>query len=407
MHQEFRSLERSLPGKPEPAGVAAGAAAVEDVSLSVHCDPAAVESAWRGLEPHSVTSIYQRFDWVETWCRQAAPTIGVTPALVVGSRRGRPLFLLPLGTRSRRLGRVAEWLGGSHVNNGMGVFDRAFAASLDRATARRLFHHVLVALAPVDVVALRNQPFAWQGVDNPLRHLAGRVEDQPVLAIPLQASFEAMIAGQDGARRRKKMRWQENTLAPVGGYRFFKAETHEEADGLFGAFLRQKAVQFAQSGIDNVFAEAGAEPFFRDLIRGAIDRRDPLIELYGLEIDGEIRATFAAGAHDGRVQGYFNGINLDQYQRVSPGELLLYNLVRDSCRRGLGMVDLGVGDERYKASWHAVAERQFATFLPATLRGRAAAALMMGALSVGMRVRRSDAAWAVVKKMRRWVAGRR
>ncbi len=367
VEQPLRSFRSSLPeGRRASAG--APAKDSDDLSLSVHTDPDAIEPVWRELERTAPMSVYQRFDWLRPWCRLAAPALAVEPAIVLGCRHGRPAFLLPLGRRRSPLGALVEWLGGSHVNVGLGLFAPDFLATLDESSVRRLVSTAMQALAPIDVLALRNQPWPWHGQSNPLRHLAGRVDDQSVMAIALPPSINHLLTGPAGARKRKKLRWQENALAPVGGYRFMRAGNAAEATRLFDAFLAQKAAQFAQSGIDNVFADPGTERFFRDLIARSVEIGDPLIELYAIEIDGEIRATFAAGVDRGRVHGYFSGIRLDAFQRISPGELLLFNLVRASCERGLEVLDLGVGDERYKASWLPVCERQFATFLPATLR---------------------------------------
>jgi CelD/BcsL family acetyltransferase involved in cellulose biosynthesis len=377
---------------------------VEDIELSVHAHPGAIEPSWRELECHAVMSVYQRFDWLRPWWTHAARPAGIEPAVVLGTRRGRPLFLLPLARRRTRIGTAVEWMGGSHVNVGVGLFDRELAGALDGTAARRLVGRVLDALAPLDYLCLRNQPEIWQGVANPLRAVAS-MDDQPVMAIALQPDFRSMLAGPHGARKRKKLRWQENSLSRVGGYRFVRAETADEALRLFSAFQSQKERQFAQSGIHNVFAEAGTAAFFRSLITEAASDGNGLIELFGLEIEGEIRATFATGSFRSRMHGYFSGINLDTYQRVSPGELLLYNVIRNACGRGLEILDLGVGEERYKAAWQPVCERQFVTLLPVTARGRLAAAAWSASHRMRLRVRRNDTAWAAVKKVRR-VLGR-
>ncbi|MCC6736054.1 MAG: GNAT family N-acetyltransferase [Bauldia sp.] len=401
MQHDFSPLDRPLVAELTSFDGAVGSADFGEVVLSVHARPEAIESVWRGFEATAVKSVYQRYEWVQAWCEHAAPGLRVEPVIVLGSRRGRPVMILPLGRRKTRGGRVVEWLGCSHVNIGMGVFDRSFAASLDKPGARKLLAAVIAAIAPVDIVALRNQPLHWNGVANPFAALPGRIADQPVLAIALQPEFETMLAGPEGAKKRKKMRWQANALAPAGGHRFIHATDRATALALLDDFLRQKNAQFAEAGITNVFANAGTIDFFRALVVRSLGHAAPLIELYGVEIEGSVRATFAAGIDDGRLHGYFSGMNLDEYQRVSPGELLLGNLIRHSCERGLGVVDLGVGEDRYKSSWHPVREEQFATFLGASARGRLAVTWHALAQSARVRIRANKTAWALVRKIRR------
>lgn len=401
MQHQLRPLDRPLLGDRRPIDDAVASIGFGEVMLSVHARPDAIEGIWRSFETTSLKSVYQRFEWVQAWCEHAAPSLGIEPVIVLGSRRGRPVVILPLGRRRTRSGWVVEWLGGSHVNIGMGLFDRSFAAALDPAGARKLLDDLLRVLAPVDVLALRNQPLHWQGIANPFAGLPGRITDQPVPAIALQPDFETMLAGPEGARRRKKMRWQANTLAPVGGHRFIHATDRETALGLFEDFLRQKQAQFAEAGIANVFADPGTIAFFRSLIVRSLGQSAPLIELYGVEIDGAVRATFAAGIDQGRLHGYFSSMNLDAYQRASPGELLLADLIRRSCERGLGVLDLGVGEDRYKTSWHPVREEQFATFLGASARGRLAVRWFAFAQSARLRIRANRTAWAIFRTIRR------
>lgn len=400
MQQEFRSLESPLAGARSAAVTPSRVTRVDDIVISVHADVSAIEQIWRDLERRTALSVYQRYDWVQSWCNHAAPSLGIEPAVVLGSRHGRPMFLLPFGRRRARGGIEIGWLGCSHVNVALGLFEPDFAAGLDRDLTRALFRRIMQALQPADVLVLENQPESWHGVANPLRHLKGSVDDQPVLAIPLAADFNTLL----NSRKRKKLRWQENALAPVGGYRFFRAEDRVAAKAVFATFLAQKEQQLASLGIDNAFGDRGTAEFFRSLINQSVDKCDPVIQLYGVEIDGAIRATFGGGVFQGRFYGYFSGISLDEYQRVSPGELLLYHLVRDCCERGYEVLDLGVGEERYKAAWSPVRERQFATYLAASTKGRAIAAFLLALHGAKLRIRQNDTAWRMAKRVRQWKA---
>ena len=400
MPQEFRSLESSLAGSWRRVASTATTAQGGDVAISVHSDPVAIEQLWRELERRAAISVYQRFDWVQPWCKHATKSLGIEPAIVLGSQRGGPVFILPLGKKRTGLGIEASWLGCSHVNIGLGIFDPGYAATLDRSGTRRLFRQIAKVLAPVDYIALRNQPEIWADARNPLVDVGNKVNDQPVLAIRLQSDFDAIVS----PRRRKKLRWQANRLAPVGGYRFFRAADRAQAAGVFDAFLAQKDQQFAKLGIDNVFDDRGTVDCFRAMIDRSFDHEAPIIELFGLDIDGETRATFAAGAHNGRVHGYFSGISLDEFQHVSPGELLLHNLVQASSQQGHHTLDLGVGEERYKLSWSPTLEHQFSSYLAISMSGRIAIALRIVAQVVRVRIRRNDTAWRIAKRLRQWRA---
>lgn len=398
--QQFQSMDAVLKGVPVATQAVELPATAEDLVVTVHSDPAAIEQIWRALEARAAIAVYQRYDWVLPWCRHAAPSLGVEPLIVLGSRRGRPAFILPLGRRRCRTGREVSWLGCSHVNIAMGLFDPDFASALDADFVRGMFDRVAAAVAPVDFFTLHNQPAEWLGIANPLRQLDGCMADQPVIAIPLATTFDAML----NQRKRKKHRWQVNTLASVGGYRFFRAETRDEALRILEIFLAQKEEHFARMGVDNVFADPGTVACYRSMIVESFKQREPIIQLYALEIAGEIRATFAAGVHQDREHGFFSGISFDDYQRVSPGDLLLYNLIKEACESGRRTLDLGVGEERYKSAWSPVSEEQFRTLLPVTLKGRLSVFMLRQMHRLKLRIRSDDTRWQRAKRFRAWAA---
>lgn len=396
MQQQLRSITSPITTARSAAGLSLANAGFDDISLTVHSDVAAIEHVWRTLENVSPASIYQRFKWILAWCEHAAPALGIEPAVVIGHRGDQPVFLLPLGRQHRRLGIEVAWLGCSHSNIGMGLFEPGFLNSLGSNAIDGLFAHVVKALHPVDVLALRNQPFSWAGTDNPLGQLSGKIVDLPVMAIHLANDFGSML----NAKKKKKLRWQENALAASGGYRFFQARDRVEANAIFDEFLSQKDQQFAKLGIDNVFAGRGPVDFFRALIDQSISTDDPVIRLYGIEIDGAIRATFAGGVFRNRLYGYFSGITVDDFQRVSPGELLLYHIVKQCCTEGREILDLGVGEERYKASWSPEPEQQFAIYASASIKGQLLARAMKLTHLAKSWVRRNETAWQVARRMR-------
>lgn len=391
---------------PAAAAARADGAATGALDISVFPDFETVERVWRAFEPAAVRSIYQRFDWLAAWWAHAGRAAGVEPLIVLGCRNGAPLFLLPFGRRRTRLGRFVTWLGGSHVNVNLGLYDRDFASSLSSRTMRALFRTIAPHLGG-DLLVLGNQPETWEAVVNPFALLPGKLADQSVFAMRLEPDFEAVLRRHNGARKRKKLRWQENNLARLGGYRFARAGDAAEAGQMLDAFFAQKAVQFARSGVDDVFAEPGVRAFFRDLALRSERTDKPLIQLHGIEIAGAIRATFASGIDRGRVHGYFSGMSLDAFARVGPGDLLLHHLIRECCERGFTTFDLGVGDERYKSSWETVAEPQFRTVLPLSAWGRVLAPAYRAAGAARIAIRQNRTLWPLAKRLRERLAGRK
>ncbi len=110
---------RTRPSADRPLPVVDGHIA----RLEVIEDMTAAEPHWRALEAgHSLSTPYQRYDFLNFWQRHIGTAAGMTPFIVVGFNAvGSPLFLWPFGRRMLAGMRVVEFLGGKHANFNMGA----------------------------------------------------------------------------------------------------------------------------------------------------------------------------------------------------------------------------------------------------------------------------------------------
>lgn len=378
--------------------------AVTDLDISVHASPRAIADDWRRLEGSLPVSVYQSFDWIDCWTEAATGPQRIRPAIVAIRHQGRPLAIMPLGIE--RIGplRIGRFLGGEHANIRMGLFDPAFSATLNRTSTLALLSRVAKTIGRIDLFDLDAQPREWAGAANPL---AAHTEAAParcdVGMMRLEPDFAAVLKAHRGAKKAKKRRWQTNTLEPVGGFQLRRAGSEAEALAILDSYFAQKAAWFRAQGIDDRFAEPGVAEFFRALVRRRWSGDSSFVmELDALEIDGGIRAILGSGTRSGRLSGYFMSVSDDDWRRVSPGELMLYEVIAASCRRGLTALDLGRGDERYKASWLDVVEPHVRAIVPVTPAGRAAATVLRLADRAERAVRDNPKLWRLAKTVRRW-----
>lgn len=171
-------------------------------------------------------------------------------------------------------------------------------------------------------------------------------------------------------------------------------------------FFAQKAERMRQLGIANAFADPGV-PEFIDAACTSPDPNtgEPPIELYAASAGDQIVATFAGVVSDGRFCGMFNSMIMNELSNESPGELLLANVVRMACERGLATFDLGIGEAGYKRAFCNDTETLFDTVVPLTVRGKLAAPLWRGQLNVKRRIKHSPYALQTVEAVRRHIKG--
>ncbi|MCX5520260.1 GNAT family N-acetyltransferase [Kaistia defluvii] len=382
----------------------ASSIAVADLDIAVHASPREIAGDWRALEHALPVSVYQSFDWIDCWIETATAPQRIRPVIVSIRHGTRLVAVLPLGIERVGPLRVARFLGGDHANIRMGLFDPDFAAALDGRSTPDLLRAVAGRIRSIDLFDLDAQPIAWAGIPNPLAvHTHATQARCDVGMMRLETDFASVLKAHRGAKKGKKHRWQANTLEPVGGFTLRRAGSQAEALAILDSYFAQKAAWFRSQGIADSFAEPGVADFFRALVRRRWSGGESaLIELDALEFDGGIRAILGSGTQSGRLSGYFMSVSDDDWRRVSPGELMLYEVIAASCARGLQALDLGRGDERYKASWLDINEPHVRAIIPVTPAGRAAAALLRLADRTERAVRGNPRLWKLAKTIRRW-----
>jgi CelD/BcsL family acetyltransferase involved in cellulose biosynthesis len=357
---------------------------------------------WQVLQQEGLATPYQTLAWCQAWATEIAGLAGIKPLLVAGcDRRGRIVLLLPLGLRKARGWTVAEFLGGKHANFNMGLYDREAAAELTAADMKVLLKAV-GDRHQVDLFSFRNQPLTWEGHRNPMALLAHTRSPDSGWKSTLSPDAEAVLRDMLSSERRKKLRAKERSLMNLGPISYSEARTPDDVDQALAAFLVQKRDRFNQLGIADPFAEPGVQAFLRSgtALRQDDGRRP--ISLFVMKASERVLAVFGGIIHRGRFTGMFTSFDGDPaVARLSPGELLLMNLVRLMCEEGIETFDLGTGDTAYKTSYCGVEEPLFDTLLPTSIKGYAASAVMGAGLSIKRRIKANDHAMALLANGRR------
>jgi CelD/BcsL family acetyltransferase involved in cellulose biosynthesis len=359
---------------------ASSASPVARVDVLASFEPLAAK--WRFLEANGLATPYQTLDWVQSWSGAMAGPGRETPMIVAcRDARGKVIALFPLGVQTRMGARVASFLGGKHANMAMGLFDKSAAKTLTGRDLAAIFAEV-ADRQEIDLFHFRNQPLAWDGLPNPLALLRQRSSAVSVWMTLLQADGEAMVRGLMSSESRKKLRHKERKLGDLGAVSYVQAKDEAEAEAVLAAFLRQKAERFAAMGLANPFASDAVQAFLRTGVRAGLAEGRPAIGLYAMKSGERILAVFGGAINQGRFTGMFTSFDADPVvSRYSPGDLLLLNLIKMMCARGLAAFDLGAGDAHYKNDYCSTEEPLFETLLPMTLKGGAAALAIGGALS--------------------------
>jgi len=367
-------------------------------------DVASAAPHWRALEAaQALTTPYQRYEFLALWQQHVGAGAGFAPFIVVGfDVLGAPLFLLPLGVRTFAPWRVVEFLGGKHANFNMGLWRHEAAAAISADDLGQLLKRLA---GRADVLTLRNQPLTWNGTTNPLALLPHQRSANSGFSGALFSDFDTLLQARTSSSTRKKMRKKERALAAHGAVRFERAETAADIHRVLDVFFKQKSARMHKMGIADVFGETDVRSFIEAATSAKLTDGNPLIELYSLSVGDVIVATMAGMTGPGRFCGMFNSMSDGPYAAESPGEQLLWQLVRHCCQRGIETFDLGVGEAEYKGLFCGDVELLFDNFLPLSPAGRLLAPAAAMAEAAKRTIKQNATLWSLVRGLRR-VRGR-
>jgi CelD/BcsL family acetyltransferase involved in cellulose biosynthesis len=370
------------------------------VSIEIAQTLAGVETLWRTFEADAVASPYQRFDWVRAYAESVGGTAHALRTIVLRDEAGRPLMILPL-VMSRRHGlRIAASVGGKHANFNLPLMRRGFAQSLTPDRAQAILHEIGKQLG-ADALVIPHVPVTWRGEPNPFA-AGGRPSPSNAYRLRLEFDADATLARASSGHARKKLRNKERGLAKLGAVAILEGRTEAEIDLILGAFLRQKERRFLELGIADPFALPEAQAFLRRACLDGLADGRPAIELYALTLDGAVVAVLGGAADREQLSGMFISFdNTGEVARLSPGEILVAQIIRRQCERGRNVFDLGVGEARYKRTVCDEVEHLVDLVVPASPIGQIYAAAMGLGIEAKRRVKASPHAMRFVSLLRR------
>jgi CelD/BcsL family acetyltransferase involved in cellulose biosynthesis len=368
-------------------------------SVDIHSNLAQAESVWRALEgAQQVSTPYQRFDLLAAWQRQVGEREHLQPFIVVAyDIERRPLLLLPLALRQEHGVRIASFMGGKHTTFNMPLCDRDFARS---ATAPDLAA-LIAALreqSKADVLALHQQPESWGDLPNPMALLPKQacVNDCPSMTMVPGATPETLISNSF----RRRLKSKERKLQTLSGYRYYLAATEAEIKRLLDWFIHVKPLRMAEQKLPNVFAEPGVADFIRSACLTGLPGGSHLIDIHALECDDEIIAIFAGVTDGDRFSMMFNTYTMSENSRHSPGLILMRHIVDHYAALGFRAMDLGIGSDDYKRLFCKGDDLIFDSFVPLSLRGKAAATALSGLNRAKHLVKHNETLFHLAQKLR-------
>ena len=371
------------------------------VELSLHHDLESIESDWRAFEPSADCTVFQTFDWLSAWFRNIGVHEGVKPAVVIGRHGGATLFLLPFAFETNGVVRKITWLGSDLSNYNGPLVARDFAQRVSPPQFVQVWDEIQQLLRHElrhDLIDLEKMPEVLGGQSNPFCALRVTPHVNDAYLTTLSGDWETYYAAKRSSATRKTDRKKRKRLSDHGEIQFVTAGDRDGVVQTLDALIDEKRRSYAKLGVANMFERTGYRDFFIDLATGPQSSRlthVSRVDVAGMTVAANFGLTFR-GRYYYILAGYDDG----ELARFGPGAIQLMDVMRHAMEHGCTLFDFTIGDEPYKREWCDIEIKLCDYVSPASLRGWLAAIPAMVLRDIKRRIKRSPAAWTVVRKLR-------
>lgn len=322
-----------------------GTIAIEEVRDAAGLEALAPE--WSGLcERSPLATPFQSPEWALPWWELMGGGGLFTLALRIG--RGlagvAPLFIYKNANGEGR--RVLTFLG-SGISDYLGF---AVLPEYGERAIELFLGHIASKKGLWDVCTFDDVPAA-----SPLA-CAGPVEGMkcekteqdacPVLKLP--RTFEEFLSKLPGGYRARVKR-SKRAFEKIGGLKIEIADTGN-LDGFLDDFFWLHTARWASEGGVGLLFEPNVREFHREAARGFLKKG--WLRLYRMEFGDRAVASVYSFAKDRRFYAYLGGF-LPQLSRMSPGRVLMAEVIKDAINAGFEEFDFLRGREDYKYTWGA------------------------------------------------------
>ena len=361
----------------------ARAARSAGLELSIHHRVQDVAALWREFEQSASLSVFQSYDWVDTWLRSPAGA-SERPVIVVGrSEGGAVRLILPLALTTLAGATVLGFAGQRHANTNLPVAAIDWLDRIGTDELRALLETVGRAVG-AHVVHLAQQPETWDGRANPFARISPSAEPNDTFELALEPDFDRLFTTIFSGDARQKLRRKLKRMTGEFKATMDCATGHDETLDRLNRFLALKSAQLGRTGAPNQFAAPDIQAFYRAV---AAHPRIGL-RLSAVTVGGEIAATHVALSFQHRSYALNMAYADTPVQVCSPGAQLMRRHVEHACRSGARVLDFGPGQLDYKLKWKAAPVRLVSSVLVLRSQGLLAATLIRGRIAFARKLKR-------------------
>lgn len=328
---------------------------------------AAIAPAWDALWRQAAGLIFQSHAWIAGWW-QTAPDRGQRQLRIGLIWNGdRLVGVMPLCIARRRGLRFLEWAANSYSD-----YEDILAVPECRPAAQARLWAQLTAAGGFDIALLnRLRPNALardlERSNVPLKLVPNHRNEVSYRVTGDWSTGDAWFNSQS-KRTRKNYRHGHNVLAEEGATQFRLLAADEPVAPVLERLATLKRQWLVARGHKSALFDEGDR-----VLVALVDAlaKSGMLRIFVFEVAGEIAAISVNFVQHGAMMAFLTTYD-PQYERASPGTLLMTDYIKWSFDNGLHTVDFLCGAEPFKTRFATTHVTLDTLIAPASMRGRAA-----------------------------------
>ena len=317
-----------------------------DWTWEIYQDFQSAEKIWRGFEPAAACYVFQTFDWLSRWTEIVGGAVyGISPYIIIVKKEEEFQCILPLGIRRDRGFKILEWLGGEHADYhgpliGQNLLPGAFT---------EVWKFIEETLPKFDAIFFQRQPAKINGNESPFVG-SSAIEYNRAYSILMEGrNWEQFQTERVKPKLRADSRRHRKQLNKLGDLNFVVASDQREAGQILQIMFDQKRRRYRETGHRDMLAVKEHRRFYEKMTDDLIESQ--LIHLSSLQVNDKVIATHWGALYRKCLYSLMPSFEGGEWQRYSPGRLLLEPLLEWCFNNGVEQFDLTGGMDKYKLDW--------------------------------------------------------
>lgn len=302
------------------------------------------EDSWKNFEKKSCFNFYQSFEYIKKTL-----TFSKNQTKIIFIYLDKELVaILPFEIRIFFGFKILQWVGNNKSDYCNPLISEKFNTYIDQSNFNYLWKEITSKIVSFDLVFLNNQPSKISNLDNPFVKFLINIKKTKIYRIELNENFNKYLIsiknkdkGHAYELHRVKLKYEKLKEH----HKEVNFQIHEAFNNLsdLNLIFFNKKKQLDQKNKKH-FLDDDFFCFYKNLI---INNRKNFY-LAKLMVNNELLSACLLIVHNETLYYYLPVILSDKYNKLKPGKILIYLIIKWAILKNIKYFDFGLGEESYK-----------------------------------------------------------